>query len=129
MHLSCAPALRAAVEAKMRGVKIAVESVLPHFLLDKTYAERGGVEGMKHVMSPPLRDKRNLSVLWKALESGMIDTVGTDHCPFDMDQKLLGAKAFTQIPNGIPGVEDRVNLMYTYGVKRGGLDYAGLWMR
>lgn len=122
VHLSCAPALRAAVEAKMRGVKIAVESVLPHFLLDKTYAERGGVEGMKHVMSPPLRDKRNLSVLWKALESGMIDTVGTDHCPFDMDQKLLGAEAFTQIPNGIPGVEDRVNLMYTYGVKRGGLD-------
>jgi dihydropyrimidinase len=122
VHLSCAPALRAAVEAKLRGVKLYVESVLPHFLLDKTYAERKSVEGMKHVMSPPLRDKRNQMILWSALEAGLIDTVGTDHCPFDTEQKLLGAEAFTQIPNGIPGIEDRVNLMYTYGVKRGKLD-------
>jgi dihydropyrimidinase len=122
VHLSCAPALRAAVEAKLRGVRLYVESVLPHFLLDKTYAERAGVEGMKHVMSPPLRDKRNQSILWSALEAGLIDTVGTDHCPFDTEQKLLGAEAFTQIPNGIPGIEDRVNLMYTYGVKRGTLN-------
>jgi dihydropyrimidinase len=122
VHLSCAPALRAAVEAKLRGVRLYVESVLPHFLLDKTYAERIGVEGMKHVMSPPLRHKRNLPVLWGALKAGLIDTVGTDHCPFDTEQKLLGAKAFTQIPNGIAGLEDRVNLIYTHGVKRGGLD-------
>jgi dihydropyrimidinase len=122
VHLSCAPALRAAVEAKLRGVKLHVESVVPHFLLDRSYAERTGVEGMKHVMSPPLRDKRNQAVLWDALQSGLIDTVGTDHCPFDTEQKLLGAHAFTQIPNGIPGLEERVNLMYTYGVNRGGLD-------
>jgi dihydropyrimidinase len=122
VHLSCAPALRAAVEAKLRGVKLYIESVLPHFLLDKSYAERAGVEGMKHVMSPPLRDKRNLPVLWSALQAGLIDTVGTDHCPFDTEQKLLGKNNFTQIPNGIPGLEDRVNLMYTHGVKRGTLD-------
>lgn len=122
VHLSCVPALRAAVEAKLRGVRLYVESVLPHFLLDKTCAERAGVEGMKHIMSPPLRDRRNLPALWNALRSGLIDTVGTDHCPFDLEQKLLGAKAFTQIPNGIPGIEERVNLMYTYGVKRGLLD-------
>jgi dihydropyrimidinase len=122
VHLSCAPALRAVVEARLRGVEIYVESVLPHFLLDKSYAERPGVEGMKHVMSPPLREKRNQSSLWTALQAGLIDTVGTDHCPFDLEQKLLGAQAFTEIPNGIPGIEDRVNLMYTYGVKRGRLD-------
>jgi dihydropyrimidinase len=122
VHLSCAPALRVAVEAKMRGVRLHIESVLPHFLLDKSYAERDGVEGMKYIMSPPLRDKRNHLVLWNALKTGLIDTVGTDHCPFDTEQKRMGAKAFTQIPNGIPGIEDRVNLMYTYGVKRGGLD-------
>ncbi len=122
VHLSCAPALRAAVEAKLRGVKLHVESVVPHFLLDKTYAERAGVEGMKHVMSPPLRDKRNDAALWAALQTGLIDTVGTDHCPFDTGQKLLGARAFTQIPNGIPGIEERVNLIYTYGVNRGELD-------
>ena len=121
VHLSCAPALRAAVEAKFRGVRLFVESVLPHFLLDKTYAERAGVEGMKHVMSPPLRDRRNPPALWDALQAGLIDTVGTDHCPFDQEQKLLGAGDFTKIPNGIPGIEDRVNLMWTYGVKRGAL--------
>jgi dihydropyrimidinase len=122
VHLSCARALKAALEAKARGVKLSVESVLPHFLLDKSYAERGGVEGMKFVMSPPLRERKNQAVLWSALDSGEIDTVGTDHCPFDMEQKLLGKDAFTAIPNGIPGVEDRVNLMYTYGVKRGRLN-------
>ena len=122
VHLSCVPALRAAVEAKLRGVKISVESVLPHFLLDKTFAERPGVEGMKYIMSPPLRHERNQAALWTALQAGLIDTVGTDHCPFDGEQKLLGRKEFTQIPNGIPGIEDRVNLMYTCGVKRGRLD-------
>jgi dihydropyrimidinase len=122
VHLSSAPALRAAVDAKLRGVRLHIESVLPHFLLDKSYAETPGVEGMKFVMSPPLRAKRNQPILWSALQAGLIDTVGTDHCPFDTAQKLLGADAFTQIPNGIPGIEDRVNLMYTYGVKRGTLD-------
>jgi dihydropyrimidinase len=122
VHLSCGPALKAATAARSRGVRISIESVLPHFLLDKTYAERPGVEGMKHVMSPPLRDKPNLSILWNALAAGAIDTVGTDHCPFDTEQKRLGEQAFTRIPNGIPGIEDRVNLLYTCGVARGKLD-------
>jgi dihydropyrimidinase len=122
VHLSCEKALHVALEAKSRGVKIHVESVLPHFLLDKSYAERPGVEGMKHVMSPPLRAKRNQSALWNALALGSIDTVGTDHCPFDTEQKLLGKDSFVNIPNGIPGIEERVNLLYTHGVKRGRLE-------
>lgn len=121
VHLSCEPALAAAMAAKARGVKLFVESVIPHFVLDKSYAERPGVEGMKHVMSPPLREKRNQKVLWNALATGAIDTVGTDHCPFDTEQKLLGKDAFTQIPNGIPGIEERVNLLYTYGFRAGKL--------
>jgi len=122
VHLSCEKALRVALDAKSRGVHVHVESVLPHFLLDKTYAERPGVEGMKHVMSPPLRAKPNQDALWKALAGGSIDTVGTDHCPFDTEQKLLGKDSFVNIPNGIPGIEDRVNLLYTQGVKRGRLE-------
>ena len=122
VHLSCGPALEAAVAAKSRGVPIYVESVIPHFVLDKTYAERPGVEGAKHVMSPPLRDKRNQKALWDGLGQGLVDTVATDHCPFDVSQKELGKDAFTAIPNGIPSIEDRVNLLYTYGVKRGKLD-------
>ena len=122
VHLSCEGALKAALAAKERGVRIDIEAVIPHLLLDKTYAERPGLEGMKHVMSPPLRERRNQYVLWNALNAGLIDTVATDHCPFDTAQKLMGRDAFTQIPNGIPGIEERVNLLFTYGVKRGKLD-------
>jgi dihydropyrimidinase len=122
VHLSCEKALNVALAAKALGVNIFIESVLPHFLLDKSFAERPGVEGMKHVMSPPLRAKHNQAALWSALAAGSIDTVGTDHCPFDTEQKLLGKDSFVTIPNGIPGIEDRVNLLYTQGVKRGRLD-------
>jgi dihydropyrimidinase len=122
VHLSCAKALERAIAAKSRGVRLWVETVLPHLMLDKSYAERPGVEGMKHVMSPPLRDPANHKTLWDALQAGVIDTVATDHCPFDTSQKLLGRDSFTQIPNGIPGIEERVNLLYTCGVKRGRLD-------
>jgi dihydropyrimidinase len=123
VHLSCERALRAALGARARGVKLAIESVLPHFLLDKTYAERPGVEGAKYVMSPPLRERSNQAALWDALERGEIDTVGTDHCPFDVEQKRLGDGDFTRIPNGMPAIEDRVRLLYTYGVSRGSLDF------
>jgi dihydropyrimidinase len=122
VHLSCKSALERALAAKSRGVRLWVESVLPHLLLDKTYAERPGVEGMKHVMSPPLRARSNQTALWEALAAASIDTVGTDHCPFDTSQKLLGKDAFTQIPNGIPGIEERVSLLYTYGVQKGKLN-------
>jgi dihydropyrimidinase len=122
VHLSCAAALERAMAAKSQGVALYVESVIPHFLLDKSHAERPGVEGAKHVMSPPLRDKANHKPLWDALAQGFIDTVGTDHCPFDVAQKAMGNDAFTLIPNGIPAIEDRVNLLYTYGVSRGKLD-------
>jgi dihydropyrimidinase len=122
VHLSCEPALRVASEARHAGVDVSVESVVPHLLLDKTCAEQPGIEGLKYVMSPPLRVKKNQQVLWDGIATGAVDTVGTDHCPFDIQQKLLGAKAFPEIPNGIPGIEERVNLLYTYGVQRGGLD-------
>ena len=119
VHLSNALALQAALEAKARGVDISIEGVAPHFLLDRSLTERP--DGANFVMSPPLRDKSNQAALWKALEDGQIDTVGTDHCPFDVEQKAMGRDNFTLIPNGIPAIEDRVNLMYTYGVSRGGL--------
>ncbi|WP_295819590.1 dihydropyrimidinase [uncultured Deinococcus sp.] len=122
VHLSNAKALNAALDAKARGVNLHIESVIPHFVLDKTFAERPGVEGAKHVMSPPLRDKANHAALWAALEKGEIDTVATDHCPFDVAQKHMGDGNFTLIPNGIPAIEDRVNLLYTYGVSRGSLN-------
>ena len=122
VHLSCEPALEAALAAKRRGVDLNIEVVVPHLILDKTYAERPDFEGAKYVMSPPLRHKRNQKPLWDALNAGMIDTVATDHAPFDFKgQKEMGRGDFTKIPNGIPTIEDRVNLLYTYGVSRGNL--------
>ena len=121
VHLSCRQALEAAVGAKLRGVPLYVESVIPHFCFDKSYAERPNFEGAKWVMSPPLREKDDQKALWDGLRMGLVDTVATDHCPFDIEQKAMGKEAFTAIPNGIPAIGDRVNMLYTYGVSRGDL--------
>jgi dihydropyrimidinase len=74
-------------------------------------------------MSPPLRDKKNQAVFWKALADGSVATLATDHAPFDYEtQKQMGRGDFTKIPNGIPSLEDRVNLYFTHGVKGGKMD-------
>jgi len=74
-------------------------------------------------MSPPLRDARNQEILWQGLRDGLINTVATDHAPFDFsDQKVMGKNDFTKIPNGIPSLEERIKLLYTYGVKTGRVD-------
>lgn len=123
VHLSCEEALKNAVEARLRGVDVSVETLIQYLLIDKTYAERPDFEGAKYVMSPPLRDAKNQPVLWNALRTGLIQTVATDHAPFDFKgQKPMGAEDFTKIPNGIPALEERVNLLYTYGVKSGRID-------
>lgn len=122
VHLSCREALEAAVAARERGVKVFVETLIQYLLLDKTWAERPGFEGAKYVMSPPLRDVANQDVLWNALAAGLVQTVATDHAPFDFaSQKPLGRTDFTRIPNGIPAIEDRVTLLWTHGVRRGRL--------
>lgn len=122
VHLSCREALDEAIAARERGVDVAVETLIQYLVLDKTWAERPGFEGAKYVMSPPLRDAANQSVLWNGLQRGLVNTVGTDHAPFDFaTQKPMGKDDFTKIPNGIPSIEDRVNLLWTHGVKAGRL--------
>ncbi|MGD1032534.1 MAG: dihydropyrimidinase [Opitutaceae bacterium] len=123
VHLSCKEALKEALAARKRGVRVGIETLIQYLVLDKTYAERPDFEGAKYVMSPPLRDASNQEILWNALRSGLVNTVATDHCPFDFkDQKKLGLGDFTKIPNGIPSLEERINLLYTYGVKKGRID-------
>lgn len=122
VHLSCREALERAIAARERGVRVFVETLIQYLVLDKTWAERPGFEGAKYVMSPPLRDRANQAVLWDGLASGLVNTVATDHAPFDFaDQKPMGRDDFTKIPNGIPSLEDRVNLLWTHGVGRGRL--------
>jgi dihydropyrimidinase len=129
VHTSCNEAVCEAVCAIQRGVKAHIEVVLPHLVLDQSYTQRdgdGGFEGAKYVMSPPLRDKGQLPRMWDHLRSRVISTVATDHAPFDFEtQKVMGkppTSDFTKIPNGIPSVEDRVNLLYTRGVTEGRID-------
>ncbi|HEY4301619.1 MAG TPA: dihydropyrimidinase [Candidatus Didemnitutus sp.] len=125
VHLSCAEALERAIAARGRGVRVAIETLIQYLVLDKTYAERPDFEGAKYVMSPPLRDVRNQSVLWHGLRSGLVNTVATDHAPFDFaKQKPMGRADFTKIPNGIPSLEERIRLLYTHGVRTGRIDLA-----
>ena len=117
VHTSCAAALREALAARQRGVNVWVESVIPHFVLDETYVERPRFEGAKYVMSPPLRAQANQDVLWNGVKTRQISTIATDHAPFRfVDQKVMGRDAFTKIPNGIPSVQERVDLVYARGV-------------
>jgi len=123
VHTSCREALEAVQEAQLRGVHAWVEAVIPHLVLDHTYAERPDFEGAKYVMSPPLRDKSQPPALWNALRSRLISAVATDHAPFDFSgQKEMGREDFTKIPNGIPSIQDRVHLLYTHGVRSGRID-------
>jgi dihydropyrimidinase len=123
VHTSCAPALAAAHRARERGLRMWVETVIPYLVIDRSYAERPDFEGAKYVMSPPLREISHQTALWNAIQSGQIDTVATDHAPFDFrKQKEMGRGDFTKIPNGIPSVENRVQLLYTHGVATGRID-------
>jgi dihydropyrimidinase len=123
VHTSNDDAIQAAAAARRRGVNVWIETVAPYLVLDASYAEKPDFEGAKYVMSPPLRPLPHQDAIWNALASRTVSTIATDHAPFDfLGQKEMGRDDFTKIPNGIPSIEDRVNLVYTYGVKRGRID-------
>jgi dihydropyrimidinase len=127
VHTSCDEAVRAAEAARYRGTHVWIETVIPYLVLDKSYAEQPDFLGAKFVMSPPLREKRHQAILWNGVRNRLISTVATDHAPFDFaGQKELGRGDFTKIANGIPSVEDRVNLLYTYGVRQNRIDLCTL---
>ncbi len=120
VHLSCAEALSMADRFRGKLEHLYIETMIQYLTLDKSYAERGNFEGAKWILSPPLREKSDQEALWAGLADGRIDTLGTDHCPFDFKgQKELGRGDFTKIPNGIAGVEERMALAYTAGVAGG----------
>jgi len=123
VHTSCEEAVTEALAARARGVKVWIETLIQYLVTDMTYAELPDFEGSKYVMSPPLRPKKNQPYLWNGLQQGLINTLATDHAPFDFKgQKEMGRGDFTKIPNGIPSLEDRINLLYTHGVQEGRLD-------
>lgn len=117
VHLSSKDGLDEVAEARERGQTVYVETCPQYLLLDDSrYDNPNYLESAKFVCAPPLRKKADQEALWEALADGRIQTVSTDHCSFTLAQKLAGRNDFTKIPGGVPGVETRGMLLYTYGV-------------
>jgi dihydropyrimidinase len=118
VHLTCEGALNKVRLATQRNQKVFVETCPQYLLLDASLYEKEGFEGAKWVMSPPLRQKKDQETLWAGLNQGIVNLVSTDHCPFFMEQKRMGENDFTKIPNGAPGIEHRIELLYSEGVRK-----------
>lgn len=120
VHVTAKEAVDAIAEARMRGQIVFGETCPQYLLLDDRVYDRPNFEGAAYVMSPPIRPLGHQEALWSALKSGIIHTVATDHCPFNQHkQKELGKDDFRKIPNGAAGIQNRLALMYTYGVLTG----------
>ncbi|MBX7246653.1 MAG: dihydropyrimidinase [Candidatus Sumerlaeaceae bacterium] len=117
VHLSSSDALEQVKLARARGIPVHAETCPQYLFLDHSYYEKPGFEGAKWVMTPALREKWNQEVLWKGLQFNHLQAVSTDHCPFCMKgQKDLGLDDFAKIPNGAPGIENRMSLIFNGGV-------------
>ena len=117
VHMSCEESTRVLVESRAQGIGLYGETCPQYLLLDDSVYEKEDFKGAAYVMSPPIRPKGHGDALWGALKAGQIQVVATDHCPFNLKgQKELGKTDFRKIPNGAAGLEDRMKLMYTYGV-------------
>jgi len=117
VHMSCQESTDVLIASRAQGLDIYGETCPQYLLLDDSVYEKPDFLGAAYVMSPPIRPKGHAEKLWGALRAGQIQVVGTDHCPFNLQgQKDLGRDDFRKIPNGAAGVEDRLKLLYTYGV-------------
>lgn len=119
VHLSTRKGLEEIRQARARGQKVYVESCPQYLLLDHSRYLEPDFAGAKYICSPPLRQKGDQEALWEALAREEIDIVSTDHCSFTLAQKDAGRGDFSKIPGGMPGVEERLALLYTYGVAQG----------
>ena len=118
VHMTCEGALNAIRRSTTRNQKVFVETCTQYLVLDASLYEKD-FDGAKWVMSPPLREKKDQVALWSGINQGLVQVVGTDHCPFMWDQKKMGKDDFSKIPNGHPAIEHRMELMFTEGVGKG----------
>jgi dihydropyrimidinase len=120
VHLSCNDALEKIREARDRGLPVYAETCPQYLYLSLENMDAPGFEGAKYVFTPPLREKWHQEKLWNGLKQDHLQVVSTDHCPFCFkEQKELGKDDFTKIPNGGPGIEHRMSLIYSGGVAKG----------
>ncbi len=122
VHTSCEQAHEAIRRAKQNGIRCYGEPLIQHLTLDESeYHHHDWDHSARRVMSPPFRNKRHQDSLWAGLAAGTLQVVATDHCAFTTEQKRFGVGDFTQIPNGTGGLEDRMPMLWTYGVNTGRL--------
>lgn len=122
VHTSCEDSHEAIRRARQRGMRVYGEPLIQHLILDESeYFDKDWDHAARRVMSPPFRNKKHQESLWAGLAAGSLQVVATDHCAFTTDQKRTGIGDFTKIPNGTGGLEDRMPLLWTYGVNTGRL--------
>jgi dihydropyrimidinase len=128
VHVTCSGAAEEVRMARDRGLPVAGETCPQYLLLSIADLERPGFEGAKYVLTPPLREASHHKALWEALAQNNLQVVSTDHCPFMYaQQKLADTTDFTRIPNGGPGIEHRLELLYHFGVNEGRITL-GRWI-
>ncbi len=116
VHMTCEGALNHVRDAARRNQRVLAETCIQYLLLDASLYERE--DGAKWVMSPPLREKKDIAALWGAIDQGTVQVVATDHCPFTLEQKAMGKDDFSKIPNGHPAIEHRMELLFSEGVNK-----------
>jgi dihydropyrimidinase len=122
VHNSCHEAVEAIARARGEGQRVFGEVLAGHLVIDdEVYRNPDFAFAAAHVMSPPFRGKAHQAALWQALQAGLLQTTATDHCCFCAPQKAMGANDFTRIPNGTGGVENRMHILWHYGVNTGRL--------
>jgi len=120
VHVTCKEAVHPIAKARRQGWRVWGETCTQYFFVDETFLARPNFEGAKYVYSPPARDASNHDVLWDAVRTDALSAISTDHCSFLWDgQKTLGRDDFTKIPNGGPGLEDRLKMIHHFGVGGG----------
>lgn len=118
VHMTCEGALNHIRDAAKRNQKVFAETCIQYLVIDASLYDKG-FESAKWVMSPPLREKKDQAALWAGINQGTIQVVATDHCPFMWEQKKMGEHDFSKIPNGHPGIEHRMELLFSEGVQKG----------
>jgi dihydropyrimidinase len=120
VHVSCQESVEPIALAREKGWNVWGETCTQYFFVDYTFLERPNFEGAKFVYTPPPRDKANQDVLWNAVRTDILSAISTDHCAFNWDgQKTLGKDDFSKIPNGGPGLENRLHMIHEFGVRAG----------
>jgi dihydropyrimidinase len=120
VHVSCRESVDPVAAAREKGWDVWGETCTQYLFIDDTFLDRPDFEGAKFVYTPPPRDKANQDVLWHALRSDILSVLSTDHCSFLWDgQKTLGRDDFSKIPNGGPGLENRLQMIHHFGVRAG----------